>query len=114
MITYHNLNERNIISRKPKQTINANEVKSSAIAGGFLLCNQYAIDTLNIRYLITLKGGEHMTIYDLIDDETRDKLNAVHRPLVKNKEQLSEREWKELMGCNRQIHKRVNGKVKRK
>ena len=53
-----------------------------------------------------------MTIYDLLDDDTRDKLNAVHRP--KNKEKLSERELKELMGCNRQIHKRVNGKVKRK
>lgn len=54
-----------------------------------------------------------MTIYDLIDDDTRDKLNAVHRP-KKNKEKLSERELRELMGCNRQIHKRVNGKVKRK
>ncbi|MEK5081159.1 hypothetical protein MKX73_19730 [Solibacillus sp. FSL W7-1436] len=53
-----------------------------------------------------------MTIYDLLDDDTRDKLNAVHRPKVKEK--LSERELKELMGCNRQIHKRVNGKVKRK
>lgn len=55
-----------------------------------------------------------MTIYDLIDDDTRDKLNAVHRPLVKNKEQLSEREWKELMGCNRDRYHKVNGKVKRK
>ncbi|MER2039978.1 MAG: hypothetical protein ABS944_17680 [Solibacillus sp.] len=54
-----------------------------------------------------------MTIYDLIDDDTRDKLNAVHRP-KKNNEKLSEREWKELMGCNRDRYHKVNGKVKRK
>lgn len=60
----------------------------------------------------------HMTIYDLIDDATRQKLNAkkpvVHRQSNKHKEKLSERELKELMGTNRQIHKKVNGKVKRK
>ena len=54
-----------------------------------------------------------MTIYDLIDDDTRDKLNAVHRP-KKNKEKLSDADLRELMGTNRQIHKKVNGKVKRK
>lgn len=55
-----------------------------------------------------------MTIYDLIDDDTRDKLNAVHRPKVRSNENLSEREWKELMGCNRDRYHKVNGKVKRK
>lgn len=65
----------------------------------------------------TVEGGEHMTIYDLIDDETRRKLNAkkpvVHRP-KRNKEQLSTCEWENIMGKNRDIYKRVNGKVKRK
>ena len=68
---------------------------------GFLLCTQ------------TLKGGEHMEIYNLIDDDTRDKLNAVHRP-KKNKEKLSKRDLEELMGTHRDTYKRVNGKVKRK
>ena len=54
-----------------------------------------------------------MTIYDLIDDDTRDKLNAVHRP-KKNKEKLSRRDIEELMGTHRDTYKRVNGKVKRK
>ena len=59
-----------------------------------------------------------MTIYDLIDDDTRLALNAkkpvVHRQTVRSKENLSEREWKELMGCNRDRYHKVNGKVKRK
>lgn len=56
-----------------------------------------------------------MTIYDLIDDETRDKLNAVHRPSNKHKhEHLSEYDIRELMGMNRDRYKKVNGKVKRK
>ena len=58
-----------------------------------------------------------MTIYDLIDDETRHKLNAkkpvVHRPR-RSKEKLSRRDIEELMGVNRDRYKKVNGKVKRK
>ena len=55
-----------------------------------------------------------MTIYDLLDDDTRDKLNAVHRSKHKNTERLTERDLKELMGCNRDRYHKVNGKVKRK
>ncbi|MEG0260670.1 MAG: hypothetical protein RR595_09790 [Lysinibacillus sp.] len=59
-----------------------------------------------------------MTIYDLIDDETRRLLNAkkpvVHRPKPKNKEKLSARDLRELMGTNRQTYKKVNGKVKKR
>lgn len=48
-----------------------------------------------------MEGGEHMTIYDLIDDDTRLALNAkkpvVHRQKVRSKENLSERELRELM-----------------
>ncbi|MER2047293.1 MAG: hypothetical protein ABTA23_03610 [Solibacillus sp.] len=58
-----------------------------------------------------------MTIYDLIDDDTRDKLNAVHRPSNKHKrehERLSEYDIRELMGMNRDRYRKVNGKVKRK
>ena len=54
-----------------------------------------------------------MEIYNLIDDDTRDKLNAVHRP-KKNKEKLSHHDIEELMGTHRDTYKRVNGKVKRK
>ena len=54
-----------------------------------------------------------MTIYDLIDDDTRDKLNAVHRP-KKNTERLSKRDWEDIMGTRRDTYKNVNGKVKRK
>ena len=58
-----------------------------------------------------------MKLYDLIDDETRKKLNAnpvVHRQKHKNNERLSDAEWREIMGMNRDVYKRVNGKVKRK
>lgn len=59
-----------------------------------------------------------MTIYDLIDDDTRQLLNAkkpvVHRQTVRSNENLSEHEWKELMGCNRDRYHKVNGKVKMK
>lgn len=59
-----------------------------------------------------------MTIYERLDDATRKALNAkkpvVHRQPNKHKEKLSERELKELMGCNRDTYKKVNGKVKRK
>ncbi|MFS0878281.1 hypothetical protein [Solibacillus isronensis] len=55
-----------------------------------------------------------MTIYDLIDDDTRDKLNAVHRPKRKNTERLSKRDWEDIMGTRRDTYKKVNGKVKRK
>ena len=55
-----------------------------------------------------------MTIYDLIDDDTRDKLNAVHRPKHKNTERLSKRDWEDIMGTRRDTYKKVNGKVRRK
>lgn len=51
-----------------------------------------------------------MTIYDLIEDDTRDKLNAVHRP-KKNKEKVSDREWREVMGMNLDRYHKVNGEV---
>ena len=67
---------------------------------------------------LIIKGGEHMTIYDLIDDDTRQLLNAkkpvVHRQSNKRKEKLSRRDVEELMGCNRDRYHKVNGKVKRK
>lgn len=59
-----------------------------------------------------------MTIYERLDDATRKALGAnkpvVHRQFVKRKEKLSHHDLRELMGVNRQIHKKVNGKVKRK
>ena len=59
-----------------------------------------------------------MTIYDLIDDDTRQLLNAkkpvVHRQSTTHKEKLSQHDLRELMGVNRQTYKKVNGKVKRK
>lgn len=59
-----------------------------------------------------------MKIFDLIDDDTRRLLNAkkpvVHRQSVKCKEKLSNADLRELMGVNRQIHKKVNGKVKKR
>jgi len=58
--------------------------------------------------------GEHMTIYERLDDETKRKLNAVHRPQKKDKRKYSERDIKELMGVNRDTYKRSNGRVKRK
>ena len=51
-----------------------------------------------------------MTIYERLDDETKRKLNAVHRP----EEKLSKRDLEELMNKNIQTYKRVNGRVKRK
>lgn len=54
-----------------------------------------------------------MTIGDRLNDETKRKLNVVHRP-KKDKRKYSEHEIKELMGMNRDTYKRVNGKVKRK
>ena len=55
-----------------------------------------------------------MTIYERLDDETKRKLNVVHRPVRKDKRMYSERELKELMGVNQDTYKRVNGRVKRK
>lgn len=58
-----------------------------------------------------------MTIYDLIDDETRKLLNAVHRPKQQNNRKsvkYTERELLELMGVKRDTYRKVNGKVKRK
>ncbi len=58
-----------------------------------------------------------MTIYDLLDDDTRRKLNAkkpvVHRKLHKNNERLSRDEWHDIMGMNRGRYVEKNGKVKR-
>ena len=65
-----------------------------------------------------MKGGEHMTIYERLNDETRHKLNAikpaVHRQPVRSKEKLSEREWREVMGMNRQTYTRRNGAIRSK
>lgn len=36
------------------------------------------------------------------------------RASVKSSERLSDRDWAELMGVNRQTHKRVNGAVRRR
>ena len=57
-----------------------------------------------------------MTIYERLDDATRKALGAkpVHRHSVRSKENLSERDIKELMGVNRDTYKRSNGRVKRK
>lgn len=70
-----------------------------------------------------------MELYQLLDPYVILKPNKIRGPSLESqpKQQskepvakcaagssLSMRELKELMGCNRQIHKRVNGKVKRK
>lgn len=58
-----------------------------------------------------------MTIYDLLDDDTRRQLNAkkpvVHRP-KRNKEKLSDADLRELMGIGRDTYKRSNGRVKQR
>ena len=57
-----------------------------------------------------------MTIYERLDDVTRKALGAkpVHRHSVRFKENLSERDIKELMGVHRDTYKKVNRRVKRK
>lgn len=69
-----------------------------------------------------------MRICEMINDETwvkllqlageleqcKKKQQPVQPQKKKSSEQLSKRELHDLMGTNRQIHKRVNGKVKRK
>jgi len=66
-----------------------------------------------------------MRIEHIIDSDTKARLGVLGNRRTKshpkpkndsksNQKPLSEREIKELMGCNRQTYKRVNGKVKRK
>ena len=76
-----------------------------------------------------------MRIEHIIDEQTKRKLNYSEKPKRSSEnrkkqsngknvkyikqnhrknEKLSERDIKELMGINRDIYKRVNGKVKRK
>jgi len=63
-----------------------------------------------------------MRIYELIDDDTKRKLNAaVHRPKPtrpikqkKSKEKLSDADLRYLMGTNRDRYHKVSGRVKRK
>lgn len=66
-----------------------------------------------------------MKLHQLLDPYVIHKLNKIRGPssVPQSKEpvakpaagsSLSRRELLELMGCNRQIHKRVKGKVKRK
>lgn len=54
-----------------------------------------------------------LKIHDHLNDETKRKLNDVHRD-NKKKEKLSEYDLKELMGMNRDKYHRVKGKVRRK
>ena len=58
-----------------------------------------------------------MTIYERLDDATRKALGA-KKPVVhrrkRNKEKLSDSDLRELMGVNRDVYRRINGKVKRK
>ena len=60
-----------------------------------------------------------MKIYEQLDEKTRRELGAkktkpTRRRRKKRKEKLSDADLRYLMGTNRQIHKRVHGKVKRK
>lgn len=66
-----------------------------------------------------------MRIEHIIDSYTKDKLGVsevdkgkVHprrnEPRKRKQKPLSEREIKELMGCNRQTYRRVNGAIRRK
>jgi len=54
-----------------------------------------------------------LKLHDHLDDESKRKLNDVHRD-NKKKEKLSDYDLKELMGVNRDKYHRVKGKVKRK
>lgn len=42
------------------------------------------------------------------------ELKPEKQPMQKPKEVLSERDWQELMGTNRDTYKRVNGAVRRR
>lgn len=65
-----------------------------------------------------------MRIYDLLSSESRRSVEKVFGHIKhhsdnrtrnkRNSEHLTEHDVKYLMGTNRQIHKRVNGRVKRK
>jgi len=83
-----------------------------AIADGFLLCLVHRVlDLINLW-----KAVNTLTIYERLDDATRKALGAkpVHRHSVRSKENLSERDIKELTGVNRDTYKRSKGRVKRK
>ena len=65
-----------------------------------------------------------MRIYDLLSSDSRRIVESMfgninlhsgtNKRSKRNSECLSDMELKELMGENRQIHKRVNGRVRRK
>ena len=66
-----------------------------------------------------------MKIYDLINDDTKQKLSVSNQSKGKhhtqskkrnkrNSERLTRYEIEELMGTRRQTYRRVNGKIKRK
>lgn len=66
-----------------------------------------------------------MRIEHIIDNDTKVKLGVsnkdngnVHprrnKPRKRNKERLNERDWKEIMGINRDTYKRKNGAIRRK
>jgi hypothetical protein len=66
-----------------------------------------------------------MRIEQHLDDTTKRKLGVtskdngnVHprrnKPRKRNKERLNERDWKEIMGINRDTYKRKNGAIRRK
>ena len=52
----------------------------------------------------------NMKLRDLLSDENKKRLNA---SAAKN-EQLSRKDWEEIMGVQRDIYKRVNGRFRRK
>ena len=51
-----------------------------------------------------------MTIYERLDDDTKRKLNVVHRP--KKKETFTREELEELMNMNANTYKKVKGRVR--
>lgn len=66
-----------------------------------------------------------MRIEHIIDSETKARLGVLEDKRTKshpkkknvskaNQKPLSERELRELMGCNRQTYRRVNGAIRRK
>ncbi|MEK4403461.1 hypothetical protein MKZ26_03320 [Sporosarcina sp. FSL K6-6792] len=50
----------------------------------------------------------------LSDARTGDVVQKSIRTRVKAPEQLTDREWAELMGANRQTYKRVNGAIRKR
>lgn len=64
-------------------------------------------------YVYELLGHRRVAELFKSSDDTKYRGNdrTTNKPIV---ERLSEWELKELMGCNRDTYKKVNGKVKRK